>query len=134
MQGIDLSTYATASDVERGFRPLSETEKETAEVLLEEAAALIDAAAKYASDDAKRIVSVRIVRRAIGSGGDAAAAQMPFGASQGSTSALGYSQSWTMQGGSVGEVYLTKTEKTILGAAGRIASASPLNEREAEDD
>lgn len=134
MQHILFEVYATVEDVEKGFRPLSETEKEAAANALDEAAILIDAVAKNAAAEVKRVVSCRAVRRAIGSGGDAVAAQMPFGASQGSMSALGYSQSWTMQGGSVGEVYLTKTEKTMLGAAGRIASVSSLEEREGEDD
>lgn len=134
MQKVLFEAYATVEDVERGFRTLSETEKEAATNALEEAAILIDAVAKNAAAEVKKVVSCRAVRRAIGSGSEAASAQMPFGASQGSMSALGYSQSWTMQGGSVGEVYLTKTEKTMLGAAGRIASVSPFDEREGEDD
>ena len=118
------AAYATADDVERGFRPLSAQERETAEQLLYEAALLIDAYRRDASEEAKNVVSVRVVRRAIGSGRDAMGT-VPYGATTGSMSALGYSQSWTMQGGTVGEVYLTKTEKTILGAAGRIGIASP---------
>lgn len=134
MQKILFEAYATVEDVERGFRTLSETEKEAAANALEEASILIDAVAKNAAAEVKKVVSCRAVRRAIGSGDEATVARMPFGASQGSMSALGYSQSWTMQGGSVGEVYLTKTEKTMLGAAGRIASVSPFEEREDEDD
>ena len=64
-----------------------------------------------------------MVVRAIGDGTDLG---VPVGATQGSMSALGCSQSWTINGGSTGELYLTKTEKQILGIGRAIGSRSPL--------
>lgn len=52
----------------------------------------------------------------------------PTGASQGSASALGYTQSWTMSGGSVGELYLSKPEKRLLGVGNRIGARSPVED------
>ena len=50
-----------------------------------------------------------------------------MGATQGSMSALGYTQSWTMgSNGSTGELYLSKLEKKLLGIGDRIGSRSPL--------
>ena len=49
-----------------------------------------------------------------------------MGASQGSMSALGYSQSWTIgSGGSTGELYLAKTDKILLGMGNQIGAYSP---------
>jgi hypothetical protein len=52
-----------------------------------------------------------------------------MGASQGSMSGLGYSQSWTISaGGSVGELYLGKADKQLLGYGNKIGSYSPTQE------
>ena len=52
-----------------------------------------------------------------------------MGAMQGSMSGLGYSQSWTMgSGGASGELYLSKTDKAILGGGNNIGSYSPIQE------
>lgn len=119
--------YATVEDVQaRITRTLSEEEQEVCSTLLEDAAVLIDAYNSDASADAKLIVSCRVVIRAIGDGTEAS---IPFGASQGSMSALGYSQSWTLgNGGAVGELYIGKTEKKLLGCGNMIGSYSPTQE------
>lgn len=115
-------TYATIDDVQkRLLRTLDEDEKGVCEALLEDAALLIDAYKKDAEEDAKKVVSCRMVIRAIGTGDDA-----PIGATQGSTSALGYSQSWTLSNGSVGQLYLDKTDKKYLGGGSSIGAHSPL--------
>ncbi len=119
--------YAAIEDVEAGFRALSSEEKQRCAALLEEAAVLIDACAAQAAPERKGLVSCRMVRRLLGEGGQDAPL-FPAGATQGSSSALGYSQSWTMNGGSVGELYLSKLEKKLLGAGSRIGAASPLEE------
>jgi len=49
-----------------------------------------------------------------------------MGATQGSIGALGYTQSWTLNNGSVGELYLAKTEKQLLGIGNKLGSHSPL--------
>jgi len=114
--------YATVEDVERGFRTLDADEQEKCEALLMEADVLIDAVASSASCDAKKVAECRIVRRALG---DGEAGSVPMGATQGSISALGYSQSWTMSNGSTGELYIGKTEKLILGIGNKIGVTDP---------
>lgn len=65
-----------------------------------------------------------MVLRALGSDND-----IPMGATQGSMSGLGYSQSWTISsGGSVGELYLSKSDKMLLGGSNAIGSHSPLED------
>lgn len=117
------TSYATVEDVKAGFRELSEDEETRCEQLLKEAAVLIDAIAADASADAKLVVSCRTVRRALGDGEEAV---VPMGATQGSMSAGGYSQSWTISNGSSGELYLGRTEKLLLGVGNRIGARSPL--------
>lgn len=119
--------YATISDVQgRMTRTLTTEEEAICGNLLDDVAVLIDAYNIDADADAKKIVSCRVVIRALGDGVDSG---IPVGASQGSMSALGYSQSWTIgTGGSVGELYLSKTEKTMLGAGNKIGSYSPIQE------
>lgn len=119
--------YATICEVSaRMGRDLSDTEKVICQKLLDDAAVIIDAYNAKASDAAKEVVSCRMAIRAMGSGGDAG---VPIGATQGSMSALGYSQSWTIgQSGAVGELYLGKLEKKLLGAGDAIGSYSPTQE------
>lgn len=119
-----MAVYASPEDVQaRLSRTLTAQELNRCAVLLEDAAAIIDSAAGSAANDAKKNVSCRMVVRAIGDGADLG---VPIGATQGSMSALGYSQSWTINGGSTGELYLTKTDKQILGIGRAIGSRSPL--------
>ena len=59
--------------------------------------------------------------------GDGETSGFPMGASQGSMSGLSYAQSWTIgSGGGVGELYLSKLEKQILGYSNKIGSYSPV--------
>lgn len=120
--------YATVSNVqERMTRALDSDETAVCSTLLDDVAVLIDAYNPNASDNAKLIVSCRAVIRAIGDG--STDMSVPLGASQGSMSALGYSQSWTMSsGGSVGEIYLSKTDKKLLGCGNMIGSYSPAQD------
>lgn len=118
-------TYAEVADVKsRMTRELSAAEETMCETLLEDAAVLIDASGTSASPEARKMVSCRMVIRALG---DGASIGVPIGASQGSVSGLGYSQSWTMgAGGGAGEVYLSKAEKRLLGVGNKIGSYSPV--------
>ena len=120
-------SYATVEDVEAGFRTLSEDEKPKCSALLDEAALIIDSYNKDAQEDAKKVVSCRMVRRLLGDGTGGETPLYPMGATQGSATALGYTQSWTMgSSGSAGELYLSKLEKKLLGAGNRIGAASPV--------
>ena len=119
--------YATITDVQdRMTRTLDADEVVVCGNLLDDVAILIDAYNSSAETSTKKIVSCRVVIRALGDGSDIG---MPIGASQGSMSALGYSQSWTIgAGGSVGELYLSKTDRKLLGVANHIGSYSPTQE------
>ena len=120
-------TYASVEDVKsRLNRTMTEREAEMCTALLEDAALLIDACRSAASEQAKKTVSCRMVVRALG---DGSAGGVPMGATQGSMSGLGYTQSWTMgAGGSTGELYLSKTDKLMLGGGNAIGSYSPVQE------
>ncbi|MCD7856912.1 MAG: phage Gp19/Gp15/Gp42 family protein [Clostridiales bacterium] len=115
--------YASTDEVAtRCRRTLSDEELEICEALLEDAAVIIDSYNSNASDDAKRVVSCNMVIRVLG---DSDSAQMPIGTTQGSMSALGYSQSFTIGAGSSGELYLSKLDKRLLGVGNRLTFASP---------
>lgn len=115
-------TYATIQDVQKRLT-IPEDQEQTCQALLEDAAVIIDSYNAKASLDAKKIVSIRMVARALDAG------DIPTGATQGSISALGYSQSWTVGTGTVGELYIGKTEKKLLGVGDKIGARSPLEER-----
>ena len=119
--------YAVVEEVQAGFRTLTDEERERCAVLLEEAALVIDAYGKNADPAVKGLVSCRMVRRLLGDGTGGETPLYPMGATQGSATALGYTQSWTMgSSGSAGELYLSKLEKKLLGAGNRIGAAGPL--------
>lgn len=121
-----MKTYATVEDVQaRMSRQMATDEEAVCEKMLEDAAVIIDAYNPCAKEVNKFLVSCRMVVRAIGDGGDIG---VPMGATQGSMSALGYSQSWTLGSGAAGELYLGKIEKKLLGASDRIGSYSPTQE------
>lgn len=119
--------YAVVSDVQsRMLRELSSEEQSVCENLLDDAAVMIDVFAPEADDGAKKIVSCRMVIRAIGDGG---ASGIPIGANQATQSALGYSQTWTYPtAGSSGEMYLSKLEKQMLRSGNNIGAYSPVQE------
>lgn len=118
--------YATIEDVTAGMmRDVSEDETRVLTQLLDEVAVLIDAYNSKASVDAKKLVSVRVVRRQIG---DGEGSSVPIGATQGTVSALGYSQTWTLSSGSAGEAYLSKIDKALLGKDNAIGSRSPVED------
>lgn len=118
--------YATYSDVQaRMTRTLSTDEQAICTTLLDDAAVMIDLTGTSASADAKKVVSCRMVIRALG---DGQSASIPIGATQGSMSALGYSQSWTVSGGATGELYIESKEYQMLGCRNKIGSYSPVQE------
>ena len=113
--------YATVDDVQaRMSRTLTTDEREIVSKLLDDSAVIIDTFNTNAPEENKTIVSCRMVIRALGSGDD-----IPIGATQGSKSGLGYSESWTISAGTVGELYLGKLEKTLLKSGNTIGSYSP---------
>ena len=116
--------YATVEDVQKRMtRTLSQDEETVCATLLEDAGILIDQECDSDNVAVKGIVSCRMVIRAIGDGSDMT---VPVGATQGSMSALGYAQSWTITSGSVGELYLSKSDRRMLGMSNTIGSYSPV--------
>lgn len=116
--------YATYEDVQaRMSRTMTESEQDICSTLLDDAAVIIDSYNSKASNDVKKVVSCRMVIRAMG---DGESGGVPVGATQGSMSGLGYSQSWTISAGSVGELYLAKLDKKLLGVGNSIGSRSPV--------
>ena len=122
-----MAAYATWQDVQaRLTRTLSASEQTVCTNLLEDAAVIIDSYNAQAPADAKKVVSCRMVSRAIGDGDNGG---VPTGATQGSMSGLGYAQSWTVSGGgATGELYLERLEKKLLGVGDTIGNYSPIEE------
>ena len=121
--------YATYSDVQtRMGVTFSTTDQQVCTSLLDRAALMIDsfAVASDKSEAIKKEVSVNMVSRVMG---EKTTSGVPQGATQGSMSGLGYSQSWTISsGGSVGELYFSKDDKRLLGVGNQIGSYSPVQE------
>lgn len=127
-----MAAYATNSDVQARLSwTMSTAQQNICTELLNDASVMIDAFASSASSDVKKVVSCRMVMRALG---DGSVSGVPMGATQGSQSALGYSQSWTISNGASGELYLAKIEKQMLGVGNAIGSYSPVEELVPEDD
>lgn len=118
-----MNAYATVQDVQgRMNTQMTTTQQTICANLLDDAAVMIDAVALNASAEAKKVVSCRMVVRALTTDSD-----VPVGATQGSMSALGYSQSWTVgSSGSVGELYLSAQDKKTLGVGNAIGASDPL--------
>lgn len=116
--------YATVEDVQaRMSRTMSASEQAVCSNLLNDAAVIIDTYNVNATADSKKVVSCRMVMRAIGDGDGGG---IPMGATQGSQSGLGYSESWTIGSGSAGELYIGKLEKKLLGSDNNIGASNPL--------
>lgn len=118
--------YATIDDIKgRMIADLDSQQETICTNLLDDAAVIIDAFNAYAAADAKKVVSCNMVIRAMGDIDNG----IPVGATQGSMSGLGYSQSFTIgSSGSVGQLYLTKIDKQLLGKGNAIGSHSPLED------
>ena len=124
-----MAAYATVSDVQARLTYTMDTaQSNLCSTLLDDAAVMIDAVAPSASADAKKVVSCRMVIRAMGDGSGSDGG-VPLGATQGSMSALGYTQSWTIgAGGGAGELYIGKTDRQLLGLGNAVGSYSPVQE------
>lgn len=121
-----MAAYATVSDVQARLSwDMDTATSNVCSQLLDDAAVIIDAFAESAATDVKQVVSCRMVMRVLG---DGSASGVPMGATQGSQSALGYSQSWTISNGATGELYLAKLEKQMLKMGNKIGSYSPVQE------
>lgn len=106
--------YATISDLERRWRPLSEADRAVAEVLLDDAALMIDTQTCIDLNDPMKVkvarkVSCDMVQRAMASRETGA-----FGVSEQTISADIYSQRLSYSN-PTGDLYLTSANKRMLG-------------------
>lgn len=114
--------YATYQDVQaRMSSTMSASEQSICTNLLDDAAVMIDSYNSSADNNVKKIVSIRMVLRSM-----SISDGVPVGATQGSMSGLGYSESWTVSSGAVGELYFGKEDKRLLGISNKIGASSPL--------
>ena len=122
-----MAAYATVQDVQdRMSETMTTQQQNICSNLLDDARTIIDSFNVNATADAKKLVSIRMVQRSMSIDSD-----IPMGATQGSMSAMGYSQSWTMgTNTSVGELYLNRTEKKLLGYGNKIGVVPCLNDPE----
>ncbi len=122
-----MAAYATVQDVQdRMSEKMTTQQQNICSNLLDDAGTIIDSFNVNATADAKKLVSIRMVQRSMSIDSD-----IPMGATQGSMSAMGYSQSWTMgTNTSVGELYLNRTEKKLLGYGNKIGVVPCLNDPE----
>lgn len=118
--------YATYSDLEAIWRPLTVAEQAQATALLDYAAAIIDAAATIDAEDSEQVtrakyVSCSMVRRSMQS----SESEM-FGITQASATMGPFNQQATFSN-PTGDLYLTSSEKGMLGAnASFVASMRPV--------
>lgn len=106
--------YATVSDLEAGWRELTEQEQSVAGVLLERAAVILDSFVTVDATDCHQMdvlnmVSCSMVQRAMIASDSGA-----FGVSQQTISADIYSQTQSFAN-PTGDLYLTGAEKKMLG-------------------
>lgn len=121
-----MSAYATTADVQARLNwTMDLAQRSICEELLNDAGVIIDTFAASAPAETKKVVSCRMVMRALG---DGTVSGVPMGATQGSQSALGYSQSWTISNGASGEVYLSRFDKQMLKTGNTVGSYSPVQE------
>lgn len=111
-----MVAFATVDDLEARWRPLSTTEQDRAEVLLDDAAVYLSALVTVDADDTEqeailKTVSCSMVQRVMSADVDT------FGLSQTSMTAGSYTQSMTFANPS-GDFYLTGFEKRLLGISG----------------
>lgn len=118
--------YATVSDLMQRWRLLSDAEQARAEVMLDDAATILDATVDIDEDDAKqaallKTVSCSMVKRAMVSMADGM-----LGVSQGTISADIYSQTFQFSNPG-GDMYLTQMERRLLGVTNSYIGSIPAS-------
>lgn len=116
--------YATVNDLMQRWRLLSDAEQARAEVMLEDAATILDATVDIDEDNAKqaallKTVSCSMVKRAMVSMSDGM-----LGVSQGTISADIYSQTFQFSNPG-GDMYLTQMERRLLGVSNSYIGSIP---------
>lgn len=118
--------YATVSDLMQRWRLLSDAEQARAEVMLDDAATILDATVDIDEDNEKqaallKTVSCSMVKRAMVSMADGM-----LGVSQGTISADIYSQTFQFSNPG-GDMYLTQMERRLLGVTNSYIGSIPAS-------
>lgn len=108
--------YADVSDLESRWRELTEEEQARAAVLLDDASAMLAASVEVDESDEQqmallKIVTCNMVQRSMSTGGDM------YGVTQQSMTAGPYAQTFNYAN-PTGDLYITKSEKRLLGISG----------------
>lgn len=116
--------YADVSDIEARWRALSTDEQARAAVLLDDASVQLSRLVTVDDSDqqqlaALKMVSCNMVIRVMSAGTSAM-----FGATNASMTGGPYSQSWTYEA-PMGDMYLTKAERALLGVSAMIVGTIP---------
>lgn len=110
--------YATVEDLEARYGELTDEQQEQASVLLDDAAVLIDCMASIDTEDETRMAAAKAVSCSMVNRALSASESDMYGVSQQTmTAATSYSQSMSYANPS-GDLYLTGTEKAMLGISG----------------
>lgn len=120
--------YADVSDIEARWRTLTDEETARAATLLEDASTMLSSLVTVDDGDQQQaaalcMVSCNMVIRVMSAGTAAT-----FGATGGSMTGGPYSQSWTYEA-PTGDMYLTKSEKALLGVSSMIVGSIPPKRR-----
>lgn len=127
-----MAAYATWEDVEARWRALAASEQALATTLLEDAAVELDGTCPPSTPPTARelavrkIVSVRMVKRAMMSPGGVGVNSVQQGA--------GPYQETVQFSNPMGDLYLTKADKRLLGCGGQRAFSIDLLASQAPDD
>ena len=116
--------FADVSDIESRWRELTAEERTRAAVLLDDASTMLAAMVTVDDSDqsqaaALKMVVCNMVVRVMSAGTSAA-----FGATSGSMTGGPCSQSWTYEA-PMGDMYLTKAERALLGVSSMIIGTIP---------
>jgi len=109
--------YATIEDLESRYGELSSGMADRAQALLDDAATILDALIVVDISDQQMLDRLRMVSCAMVNRALQAAESDAYGVSQASMTAGSYTQSMSFSNPS-GDLYLTGTEKTMLGIGG----------------
>lgn len=112
--------YATASDLEAGWRPLDPDEESRAGTLLERASLMLDSHGPFGADKgpALKAVCCAMVQRVM--------SRQNLGVVQESQTGGSYSHQWTYANPTA-DMYITKAERRMLGIGGHAGGMVKLD-------
>ncbi|MBQ1449575.1 MAG: hypothetical protein IIZ12_01390 [Eggerthellaceae bacterium] len=109
--------YADVSDLESRWRELTDEEQARATVLLDDASAMLAASVTVDETDEQQMALLKIVTCNMVQRSMSTASGDTYGVSQQSMTAVGFTQQYTYTN-PTGDLYITKSEKRLLGISG----------------